>query len=102
MELLWMCNECDKLDMWKNYAMDHSGRTGHRIIIQTPEAKLEAISRRPYTSEEKAAIVARVEVRLADSIIDGKNHTEECKCHLCFDRALNRLLEASNRSVEDI
>jgi hypothetical protein len=72
MNNLYMCLSCEAHDMKPVYAMGHSEREGHRIMIQTPEALFER------SKPTKSELVARGESKLIGFIIDKDTPSARC------------------------
>lgn len=90
--------------MMDRHAMQHNARTGHKYLIQTPEAILNrTIERKPYTKKEFDAVVAKGETKMIDFIYSsGKTHMVECRCMQCFNAYLDKAVKDSDTSVEGL
>lgn len=93
----YMCIVCDAHNMKAQYAMGHSEREDHRVIIQTPEALLE---RKKPT---KVEVVASFEHRHAAFIIDANTPTtrcsEPCEHPICKQMYLREWLAKEDDNV---
>ena len=95
---LFMCTGCKATNMVSRLAINHNTRTGHRYIIQTPEALMttKMLEPRKLTPEEKAIAIDRVDAWLASEgrlIVPTEKkgaykkaevkHPEACRCYKC-------------------
>lgn len=82
-DLRYMCTVCPEIRNYRRIQCDsHSFRTDHKMVIQTPEALLEATK-----VKSRYDIVQEIENKLAAFIIDpSRPHDGDCRCARCFSK----------------
>ncbi len=84
--ILYLCSVCDRTHMTSYHGGVHSDRTGHKIVIQTPEAILQYnYNQLRMTKEQIKQAVEKVESKLAAHII-GPEHLVDCRCLVCWNK----------------